>query len=217
MEEGENREEEVEDRREEQQEEEQGQEGDQQQQGPEEHREGDQDAEQGPEGQEARPLIAHDRPSQEEVDKHNIAHVPYRPWREHCVKGKADAAGHHRRRANREVPEISMDYMFLTGRGEEDEDDSGMPTIVLRDSETRIIRARLVPAKGAHAYAIKRIAKDLRLLGYNRYILKSDGEAAIVRLKEAVKAESAQHIICEESPVGDSQANGAIERAIKTV
>ena len=118
---------------------------------PEDH----EDDEQGPEGQEARLLIAHGRPSQEEVDKHNIAHVPYRPWCEHCVRGKADAGGHYRRRqAHREVPEVSIDYMFLTGRGDEDDDDSGMPTIVMRDSETKIIKARIVQAKGAQPYAV---------------------------------------------------------------
>ena len=29
------------------------------------------------------------RPSQEEVNAHNVSHLPYRSWCPHCVRGKA--------------------------------------------------------------------------------------------------------------------------------
>ena len=29
------------------------------------------------------------QPSQAEVDEHNVTHIPYRPWCEWCVRGKA--------------------------------------------------------------------------------------------------------------------------------
>ena len=48
------------------------------------------------------------------------------------------------------------------------------------------------PAKGSHEYAIKRLVKDLKLMWYNTMALKSDGEPAIRRLKDAVKNELAQ-------------------------
>ena len=54
-------------------------------------------------------------------------------------------------------------------------------------------------------------------MGYQRAILKSDGEPAITRLKEAIRNEGAETMILEESPVGDSQANGIAERAIQAV
>ena len=36
----------------------------------------------------------HELPSNEEVEAHNAAHVPYRSWCPHCVKGKAVASKH---------------------------------------------------------------------------------------------------------------------------
>ena len=98
----------------------------------------------GPEGQEVRAVRAYDRPCQDEVDAHYVSHVPYRPWCEHCVAGKADAGAHHRRQGHREIPEVSIDYMFLTGRGDEEQDETGLPTIVWRDSDTKLIKARVV-------------------------------------------------------------------------
>ena len=171
----------------------------------------------GEEGQEADQVRIYDRPSLEEYEQHCVTHVPFRPWCDHCVIGRGEAGGHYRRRVDdHRDPTVHMDYMFLTGRGD-GEEDQGMPTIVWKDDRTKIIKARLVPEKGASAYAVKRIAKDMKLLGYHKFIMKSDGEPAIVRLKEAVKGEMEQTIVLEESPVGDSQSNGIAERAIKTV
>ena len=48
-------------------------------------------------------------------------------------------------------------------------------------------------------------------------MLKSDGEPAIISLKEAVKRESEIDMVLEESPVGEHQANGDIEGAIRQV
>ena len=53
--------------------------------------------------------------------------------------------------------------------------------------------------------------------GHKRVILKSDGESSIKALKEAVKNSVKFSLGVEVSPVGDSRANGEIERAIKTV
>ena len=53
--------------------------------------------------------------------------------------------------------------------------------------------------------------------GHKRVILKSDGESPIKALKEAVKNSSEFNLGVEVSPVGDSKANGEIERAAKTV
>ena len=53
--------------------------------------------------------------------------------------------------------------------------------------------------------------------GHKRVILKRDGESSIAALKNAVKNVSDLNLGVEVSPVGDSKANGEIERAIKTV
>ena len=53
--------------------------------------------------------------------------------------------------------------------------------------------------------------------GHKRVILKSDRGAAIKALKEAVKNSPELNFGVEVSPVGDSKANGEVERASKTV
>ena len=77
-----------------------------------------------------------------------------------------------------------------------------------------MIFARVVPHKGANAYAVKSLAKDIGMLAHPEIVLKSDGEPAIVALKQAACRERHERIILEESPVHDSKANGGIENAI---
>ena len=37
------------------------------------------------------------RPAQEDVNLHNITHLPYRSWCPHCVRGKARRRSHRER------------------------------------------------------------------------------------------------------------------------
>ena len=97
-----------------------------------------------------------------------------------------------------------------------------MPILVVKDSRgvdcgTGMTFARVVPRKGAHQYAIKRLAGDIELLGYSELVLKSDGEPAITALKEAVKRERGERIVLEAPPVYESRANGVVENAIQQV
>ena len=54
-------------------------------------------------------------------------------------------------------------------------------------------------------------------LGHQELILRSDGEPAIVALKEATKNERNERIVIESSPVKESRSNGAIEAAVQQV
>ena len=97
-----------------------------------------------------------------------------------------------------------------------------MPILVIKDSQdsncgTGMVFARVVPKKGANQYAVKRLAGDIALLGHPELILKSDGEPAIIALKEAAKRERGERIVLEAPPVYESQANGAIENAVQQV
>ena len=53
--------------------------------------------------------------------------------------------------------------------------------------------------------------------GHRGVILKSDGESFITALKDAIKASCDVSMGVEVSPMGDSQAKGDVERAIRTV
>ena len=92
-----------------------------------------------------------------------------------------------------------------------------MPIIVIKDRKTRIIRARVVPQKGNHAYGIKVVSGVIESLGHSRVILKSDQEPAIISLKDAVKSEVRADVVMEESPEYESRSNGEVERAIQTI
>ena len=48
-------------------------------------------------------------------------------------------------------------------------------------------------------------------------MLKSDNEPAVLALKESVRKETDVELIMQESPVGDHQANGLAENAVKNV
>ena len=57
------------------------------------------------------------QPTAAEVEEHNLTHIPYRPWCEYCVRGKA------KRRPSRRLcgaysestqARIRMDYAYLT-------------------------------------------------------------------------------------------------------
>ena len=126
-------------------------------------------------------------------------------------------AGPHRRvdKSNEATPTVSIDYAFLNEKQEIDTGENlGMPILAIKDRTSGMIQSRVVPAKGTDKFAIKRLVKDIELLGYNKIILKSDNEPSILALKKAVKEITKVEIIPEESPVGDHQANGEIENTI---
>ena len=186
-------------------------------------KEGDEEGEQ-EEAQIAKAARTPATPSKEEVSEHMITHLPYRSWCAHCVKGKAKSKAHRMRiedRRNKTVPTVTLDYTFM-GESQRDTEEKGMPIMVVKDVHTGycgtgMVFARVVPRKGPHPYAVKRLANDIGLLGHSELVLKSDGEPAIVALKEAAKRERHERIVLEEPPVHESQSNGAAENAILQV
>ena len=129
------------------------------------------------------------RPSKEEVERHNVTHLPYRSWCRHCVRGKAKRRA-HRKRMRKErggVPVISLDYAWLSGKKDEgDESTKGNPILVMHCRDTKLTTSRVVLKKGVDPYSIKVITDMILFTGHKKVILKRDGEAPITALKEAV-------------------------------
>ena len=169
------------------------------------------------EGRRAKSNITQMLPTQAEIDEHMLTHIPFRSWCRFCVMGKSVAAPHRKiDKGNELIPTISIDYAFLNEKQEIDNtENSGMPILAIKDRKSGMIQSRVVPAKGNDRFAIKRLVKDIELLGYSKIILKSDNESSILALKKSVKETTNIEIIPEESPVGDHQANGEVENAIK--
>ena len=172
------------------------------------------------EGHQVKLRVVGKPPSQRELEEHMATHLPFRNWCTHCISGRAQSDAHRKQLRNHEeeVPTISIDYAFLGDKdGREGAEDKLQPMIVLKDRRSGTIKAHLVEEKGVNAYAIKRVGQDIGLLGYRKFIFKSDNEPAIRALKEAIKNERQEEIIMEESPVGESASNGEVEAAIKQV
>ena len=160
-------------------------------------------------------------PTEREIREHELTHLPFRSWCKHCVRGRAVNYGHHvhvqEDKDEQQVPIISVDYMYMKSSDQEETKEEGQPIMVMKDRKSKFITAHVIEEKGENPYAIKRLGQDIGMLGYNRIVLKSDGEPAIVALKAAVKRERREEIIMEESPVDEHQSNGEIENAVRQV
>lgn len=92
-----------------------------------------------------------------------------------------------------------------------------MPISVMVDRSSAYVSADMTPHKGNVFHAVKRLAQNIKTLGYKRLILKSDQEPAIESLTEAVIRERPDDIMIEDSPVYSHQSNGLVERTISKV
>ena len=104
---------------------------------------------------------------------------------------------------------MSLDYLFSGQRTDE------RPLTVLntKDEERGKVTCTAVPKKSGNYPAVW-LSECLRLLGYPEVLMKSDGEPSIIDVKNRAKTlckDTGIKITFQESPVGDSQANGNIE------
>ena len=103
------------------------------------------------------------------------------------------------------MPVVSIDYMFMSQKQSESEE-KGMPNLVMKDRDTKTVKACTVTSKGVNDYAVRRLVKSIEELGHKKIILKSDGESAIIALKKRIKHILPLSVVLEASPVGDHQA-----------
>ena len=116
------------------------------------------------EGATARGVTVPIRPSQEEVNKHMLTHIPFRSWCPHCVKGKAVDKRHRDSKSNSNacIPIVSIDYAYMTEEDKHESEDTGvMPIIVMHDSMSKAVTADVVTSKGVNDYAIARATEKL--------------------------------------------------------
>ncbi len=157
------------------------------------------------------------KPSAEDVDRHNLTHLPYRNWCPVCVKAKG-REDDHRRGAHHEedasgLPIVSLDYQTLN----EDKDQS-MKVIIGKDESTGNVLAHNVTCKGlADEWVIKRIVKDMEELGLGHAIVKTDGEPAIVAVQNRVQALRTGRTVPRNPPAYNPQSNGPCEKAVQDV
>ena len=115
------------------------------------------------------------------------------------------------------VPELHSDYGFF--RDKKGDKVNTVTVLVTRDRKSTGICANVVPKKGVGGgYAVKQYLRDIKKFGYHHKILiRSDGEPALCDLLAMVSELRAAETVLENSPVGDSRANGRAERAVQAI
>ena len=127
---------------------------------------------------------------------------------------------HRKGKQERGLPEIHMDYMFI---GPKDAPGMTKTCLVIREAETRMTLAIMVPAKGRQTYVVDRVLAFLEEIGHlsGSVIVKSDQEGSLKALVEDIGrargTRSSGKWIVENSPVRSSQSNGVIERAVQSI
>ena len=127
----------------------------------------------------------------------------------------------------RSKPIVSLDYAFLgikkgkdKAESEKLEDEAAAaghtPQLIMFDSESKSKYAYVARQKGADEHLCRRIVDDLDNMGYKEGVMKSDQEPALQALIETIKATWNGDAALENSPVGESESSGAVERAIQS-
>ena len=93
------------------------------------------------------------QPSKKEVDRHNLTHVNYKSWCQHCAAGRISNSQHRTQTSNRRnVPLFCSDYSCVR-----DMDDPHPQTVrVGRLYPSRAIFATACDSKGAEDEAVGR-------------------------------------------------------------
>ncbi|CAK0857324.1 unnamed protein product [Prorocentrum cordatum] len=150
-------------------------------------------------------------PTKEEIEQHNIGHIPYRSWCRHCVMGRGRSAAHRMLEAEKShvIPTVGHDYGFL-GR----DDNPVMPMLVGKSFRTLWLGAAIVPCKGdASECSVGVMSGQITQMGHSNFIHKTDQESALKALKESAHQAlgTAYSVVSEEAPRGSKESNGAME------
>ena len=158
------------------------------------------------------------KPSEKEVEMHNLTHLPFRNWCPHCVRAKGKDMDHRRvGDKQRGLPEFSFDYCFPGN-------ELGYKLTVLVGTErgTGMKMATVLPAKGSSGkFAADKVLEFLAECGHQAgdIIIKTDQENAINFLVKDIVLERGDERGCrtivEESPVASSGSNGGVEGPFK--
>ena len=169
-------------------------------------------------------------PSQEEIERHLLTHLPYAGWCSACVmaRGRQDARKlDETTRAQREISTVSMDFAY-TGYGDgsmyggkvsEREKDS-LCCLVLHCSETGNVHAIPVDAKKNLEYLTGEIVRYIAWMGYGTCILRCDQEPVLLKLQTLVQNArlKANLMTWKENPaIYSHESNGLVENSVQRI
>ena len=159
----------------------------------------------------ARATAAPKQPTQQEVQEHNLTHMPYRSWCPICVQGMGRSTSHLQQTSRK--PIIQVDFAYLRGY----EDQQAVAILTAIDIETGLCMATMLPDKQQlFDYASNCIQTFIYEIGRPNSILQSDNEPYLKALLQSV-ANKIGSISVRHSPAYSSQGQGSIERLHRTL
>ena len=177
-----------------------------------------------PEGRDPKLLRNPVKPSAEDIEKHNVTHLPYRSWCEVCAKAVGREDPHYRKSASERergggLPRISLDYQELLSVPKKNPkpEDNVVKIIVAKDEESGAVLAYRVTTKGpGDTWMIKRLVKDIEEMGRQDIVLKTDGEPAMIALQSAVQAARGGRTVLENPLSTIPKATAPARRPCRT-
>ena len=146
--------------------------------------------------------------TEKEIAEYSATHLPRRSWCPTRVQGRARDRPHRRvHRSEHALPELHFDHAFLGTRDEAET----QAIQVMRDTKTGMMFAHHVRMRTARGKS----SRMWKSSGYDKIILRSDGEAALKSIQAEVARIRERETVLENSPVGDSKASGVPERALR--
>ena len=156
-------------------------------------------------------------PTDNEIARHNLTHLPYRSWCRWCVMSRKPNPKHLRSHfAKRDVPLLVGDYAFVRSSTDQDL----LTLFIGRIYPTRELVIIPCEQKGDDPYAVNRLANFIRNSGVRKLVYMADQESALATLmrnaidKVGITGELVS-AVPENSSVGESQSNGRAERAVQ--
>ena len=166
------------------------------------------------------------RPTAREIEEHEAqGHVHYRSWCPFCVAARGTGQSHSQKHhCDGEIPTVVTDYGYLNA----DESDSvgtrkedSITMLVMHDclpAGTGCYGASAVPVKGKNEFSAGVATDFFTHIGHKKCMYQSDGEYPMLAHKREVCSKiEGKELLLRESPVGEHQANGSAENAIKTI
>ena len=136
--------------------------------------------------------------------RHNLTHLPYEDWCPFCVACRRPNS-HHRLqlREEHEQPLLVGDYAFIRNSG----DDQLVCLLVCCLYPFRIYLTCVVPNKGVHEFAIKRLERFIADTGLVKFNYRSDNEPNLVAMFQAACVGSGRQgtDVSEASPLGPKE------------
>ena len=155
-------------------------------------------------------------PSEEDRERHNLTHVPFRTWCADCIAGQATEDKHKRRKDkpdDRTIATMGLDYCFLGRDNEKDQ----ATTLILALKPANCVGASVVPEKGVCEPAVQCVLFYLEVWGVTAVTLKCDQEPGIIALCNEVRKRRDHSTMLEKAPKHDHKANGHIENTVRRV